>query len=203
MGEGERSPRRGRPRADPATTRRRLLDAASAQFEEHGYHGTDTNKIARAAGLAPATFYRHFDDKLAVFLDTYAARVEAEWEVIEAARRTTGTPAEVARAIATAMLEHHARWRGVRASMHALVATDERARRAGDALRRRQIERLGALVDPGTGLAAEELTFSFLAIERANNAVTDGDLDAFGVDRAAFVARLEREIVHLLTGERS
>jgi len=44
-------------------TRQDLVEAAIAEFETVGFEGTNTNRIARAAGYAPQTFYRHFDDK--------------------------------------------------------------------------------------------------------------------------------------------
>ena len=57
----------------PSSTRERLVEAAADAFNAHGFHGTDTNKIARAAGFAPQTFYRHFEDKLAIFIAVYEA----------------------------------------------------------------------------------------------------------------------------------
>jgi AcrR family transcriptional regulator len=56
---------------NPEETRARLVDAAEAEFNAHGFDGTDTNRIARRAGYAPQTFYRHFADKTAVFLAVY------------------------------------------------------------------------------------------------------------------------------------
>ncbi len=40
-----------------------MLDAAEAVLEKHGLQGTTLQKIAKAAGLAPATVYRRFPDK--------------------------------------------------------------------------------------------------------------------------------------------
>src|SRR5688572_2853570 len=53
-----------------------LLDAARAEFDEAGFEGTDTNRIARRAGYAPQTFYRHFADKTTIFVETYHRWVE-------------------------------------------------------------------------------------------------------------------------------
>lgn len=49
-------------------SRRRLLDAATALFVEHGYDRTRPQDIARHAGVATGTFYLHFRDKEDVFL---------------------------------------------------------------------------------------------------------------------------------------
>ena len=51
-------------RGQSADTRERLVAAAAAVFNRDGYHGTDSNRLARAAGYAPATFYKHFPDCL-------------------------------------------------------------------------------------------------------------------------------------------
>lgn len=198
----KRSP--GRPPNDPQTTRDRLLATASELFNRDGYFGTDTNKIARRASLAPATLYKHFGNKLELFLAVYADWVNREWAVIQKASQAEDDDSGVARGVVRAMLRHHRRWRGVRASMHALIATDRKARRFGESLRREQIARtlgpFGSRRPPPLSLA--ERTFSFLSIERANNAITDGDLEAFGVDEKEFVRRLEEEVLYLMTGKR-
>ena len=59
-------------------TRTRLLNAATEEFNEKGFAGTDTNQIARQAGFAPQTFYRWFDDKTQIFIAAYRG-----WEDIE------------------------------------------------------------------------------------------------------------------------
>ena len=44
-------------------TRRAILDAALVLFADKGYHGTAVPEIARAAGIATGTIYRHFAGK--------------------------------------------------------------------------------------------------------------------------------------------
>jgi AcrR family transcriptional regulator len=62
----------------------RLVAAGANEFNRVGYGGTDSNRIARAAGYAPGTFYKHFADKRDVFLAAYEAWVTAEWNTIGA-----------------------------------------------------------------------------------------------------------------------
>src|SRR5688572_18363855 len=66
----------------PEQTRARIVMAAAEEFQAHGYFGTDSNVIARAAGYAPGTFYKHFVDKRAVFLSVYVDWVTAQWAEI-------------------------------------------------------------------------------------------------------------------------
>jgi AcrR family transcriptional regulator len=42
---------------------RRLLDAAESAFDKYGLEGATVPRIARAAGLSPASVYRRFRDK--------------------------------------------------------------------------------------------------------------------------------------------
>lgn len=61
--------------AEPRSSRRkpeslaRLRAAARQLFVERGYHAARPQDIARSAGLGHGTFYLHFPDKRACFLD--------------------------------------------------------------------------------------------------------------------------------------
>lgn len=50
-----------------AEARRRLLDAAIAEFAARGYAEANINHISRAAGFAQGTIYNHFSSKRALF----------------------------------------------------------------------------------------------------------------------------------------
>jgi len=60
-----RKPAPGRPRGRPPAPGRReqILDAALTLFAERGFHGTAIPDLAAAAGIAPASIYRHFPSK--------------------------------------------------------------------------------------------------------------------------------------------
>ncbi|MFZ4519780.1 MAG: TetR/AcrR family transcriptional regulator [Microthrixaceae bacterium] len=62
----------GRPAgARPGASRRVLLDAACAQFAEHGYAATTTRGIAEAAGMQAANLRHHLGSKAEVFAAVY------------------------------------------------------------------------------------------------------------------------------------
>jgi AcrR family transcriptional regulator len=44
------------------TTRRKLIDAALSLSAEHGFASLSLREVAKAAGITPAAFYRHFHD---------------------------------------------------------------------------------------------------------------------------------------------
>jgi len=182
-------PRRG----SPAATRARLVAAAARVFNRDGLHGTDSNRIARAAGYAPGSFYKHFTDKRAIFLEAYEAWVTAEWQAIERAIAAGGSGEATATRIVALLLALHRRWRGFRASLRALVATDAAARRSHRRQRVRQLRLLRELRVRygGPALASEDDALLLFTLERVCDAVADGELRDLGLSRAAMVRRLE------------
>lgn len=87
-----KKPAPGRTRAnDPETMRRRVLDAAAAAFQSHGYHSTSTHDIMRAASVTGGALHHHFPSKkalgVAVIRERVASAVEQAWiEPVRSAR---------------------------------------------------------------------------------------------------------------------
>lgn len=185
---GSRRPQRG----VPADTRDRLVAAAAAVFNRDGYHGTDSNRLARAAGYAPATFYKHFPDKRTILLAAYEAWVTSEWQAIGAALHGAPSAAERAERIVDLVLAHHRRWQGLRASLRALLATDPVARRFHRAQRRRQLALLAAMRRSGRSETTARVDDAILlfTLERTLDAVADGETAALGLGVAPIMARL-------------
>ena len=180
-------PRRG----TPDDTRARLVAAAADVFNRDGYHGTDSNRIARAAGYAPGTFYKHFTDKRAAFVAVYERWVAAEWATIDVDIRR-GDRRDLAPRVVADVLQHHRRWRGVRASMLALVRTDAAVRGVYRRQRRRQLAVLRAL-RARHGFrprATAEDAVLLYTLERTCDALADGEVIALGLHREA--------VIHLL-----
>ena len=63
VAEAEKEPRTERGRR----TRRAILDAASGEFGERGFHDASISGITRRAGVALGSFYTYFESKDAVF----------------------------------------------------------------------------------------------------------------------------------------
>lgn len=191
-----------RPKRDlPENTRERLVAAAAAVFNRDGYHGTDSNRLARAAGYAPATFYKHFADKREILLATYESWVTAEWQAIGEALRAAPNPAARAERIVTLVLAHHRRWKGLRASLRALVATDAVVRRFHRAQRTRQLDLLAAMrpTSPRDAAAARvDDALMLFTLERTLDAVAEGETAALGLDDAAVIARLRSMVLRSL-----
>ena len=60
-----------------ATDRRReVIDAAVAEFAEHGFHGASTPAIARRAGISQPYIYALFPSKKALFLAPHTRVVD-------------------------------------------------------------------------------------------------------------------------------
>lgn len=180
-------PRRRRPATAPppaappsrerGAAREALLRAARAEFDEHGFEGTDTNRIARRGGYAPQTFYRHFADKTAIFVETYHRWLADEWKDLEKAQ---GRGAEQA---ARVLLEHHAQHREFRRSLRRLTTSDATVRAARADSRRRQVAMLAKDASDNDQVAPARLAL-LLCIERIADAAADGELADLGLTPA-------------------
>jgi TetR/AcrR family transcriptional regulator, cholesterol catabolism regulator len=60
----------------PEHTRRVLLEAATALFDERGYHATSVESIVSAAGVTKGAFYHHFRGKEDVLLQIQDEYIE-------------------------------------------------------------------------------------------------------------------------------
>jgi AcrR family transcriptional regulator len=188
-------PRKGARTRNPEESRRALVDAAARIFNTVGYHGTDTNRIARAAGYTPGSFYTHFRDKKSIFLEVYRRWVEEEFAVISAvlASAPVGTRR---RRLAKDILEHHRKWRVFRASLSALYAIDEEVRSVRLAERDRQIDgmirnaREAGRIPPGRAAALASL----LAGEALCDAIASGDARALGIGEDAMLDIFQRAL---------
>jgi AcrR family transcriptional regulator len=66
----------GRTRIDAATRREEVLEAAIAEFAEHGFHGASTPAIARRAGISQPYIYALFPSKKALFTAAHTRVVD-------------------------------------------------------------------------------------------------------------------------------
>jgi hypothetical protein len=100
----------------------------------------------------------------------------------------------MAERIVRLVLELHTRWRGLRASLAALVATDAEARRFHRDQRRRQLEMMSALRERRgkRPRPAEEDAVMLFTLERTCDAVAAGELRDLSLDRDATLAVLRR-----------
>lgn len=159
-------------------TREKLIEAAAREFKAHGYGGTDSNRIAARAGFAPQTFYRHFKDKLEIFLGVYR-----RWEDDEAAVVASLVEKRAgAAALADAIVEHHRAYLLFRRSLRTLAVENAQVRKARAQSRLRQLENTVRLAGSGTAGALAPLLFQ---IERLADAIADGEFTDLGLDEAA------------------
>jgi AcrR family transcriptional regulator len=169
-----------------------LLAAARAEFDEAGFEATDTNRIARRAGYAPQTFYRHFTDKTAIFVEIYRRWLEDELQDLgKAGARSADEAARI-------LLGHHARHREFRRSLRRLTTSNPVVRAARAASRRHQLELLEA-GDSARGRSRATTTriALLLCIERLADAAADGELADLGLtpdDEVAMLADLIRRL---------
>ncbi len=196
---GEKPERPVRGTADE--TRERLVETAATMFNDVGYHGTDSNAIAKAAGYSPGTFYRHFADKRAIFLAAYARWVRIEWDALSQRVEEAGSAnLELASMLVKFMVAHHRSWRTFRASLRALSGTDSEAKRFFFNQRKRQLELISDLSARARSRShsAEEDLLLLLTLERACDALADDEATVLGAAKEKMIRLLlERVQTHL------
>ncbi|WP_020649456.1 TetR/AcrR family transcriptional regulator [Solimonas variicoloris] len=184
----ETRPRRGA----PTETRARLVAAAAECFNVHGYYGVDAGEIARHAGYATGTFYKHFKDKREILLAAWDFWITGEWDVISAEAQAPGSPTEVARRVLKSALKLHVRWYGLRASLLGLVPADEGVKDFYRNLQRRQLAIIAALRQRlGRGRTARESdAMLLLTVERVFDAIAQGELRDLKLREREMLAQL-------------
>jgi AcrR family transcriptional regulator len=165
-----------------------LIDAAKKEFQQHGFGGTDTNKIARRAGFSPRTFYRWFDDKTAIFLAVYAAWVEEEYSRLDELRAQGATES----AFIDSVIAHHRAYHIFRRSLRQLTVEDSQVRAARATSRLEQIERIKSRYQP-LPLTTAQIALFLLQYERLCDGLADGEFGDLGVEENAV-----RRQLHLL-----
>ncbi len=70
-------------RRDPKNTRERLVRAALDLFTTQGYHASTTPQVARRAGVAEGTIYRHFTSKEQLLNEIYRGAVRMFTQIVE------------------------------------------------------------------------------------------------------------------------
>jgi AcrR family transcriptional regulator len=170
----------------PSTTRARLVTAAKDEFVEHGFAGTDSNKIARRAGFAPQTFYRWFKDKTDIFLAVYRGWEREEGVTIGRliGRRAAGAE------LADGLIDHHRAYRIFRRGLKTLSLEDTRVRESRAASRRRQIAQIAHWSAPRPALAPEAIAVRLFEIERLADAVAEEEFADMGLGEAEARNRL-------------
>jgi len=189
-------PRRG----SPDQTRERLVTAAASQFNRFGYHGTDSNTIAKEAGYATGTFYKHFRDKREIFFAAYDRWLTAQWKEISDTLSEMRNAEETARLLVDVSIKFHTEWRGLRASLMELVFSDPEARKFFRAQRRRQLD---LIVELRTRFAlpartSEQDAIHLYMTERVFDAIGQGEIQSLGLDKGAVVESMVQRVQELL-----
>ena len=169
--------------------RANLILAARSEFETVGYEDTNSNLIARRAGYAPQTFYRHFPDKLAIFIAVYEAWTEAELAVIAG-------PGDITTAV-QATLAHHRSSQVFRRTLRDLSVRHPELADARAASRRRQLDGLGKRFPAFGTLSAGAQAARLLSFERLFDAIVEGEFERLGVADAEAEALLVDEVRRL------
>lgn len=120
----ERPPQQARSRR----THARLLAATLRTLAEHGQEGATIPRIARAAGVSPATVYRRFEDKQALLRAAFLHMLEASNQANRAllgARLSQGTLEQAARDLIELIFRQYREHAKVVNAMEEFLASDD------------------------------------------------------------------------------
>ncbi|HTO39957.1 MAG TPA: helix-turn-helix domain-containing protein [Rhizomicrobium sp.] len=213
--QGHRRRRKPVPRT-PEATRARLIVAAQTLFNTKGFDGTDSNRIARKAGFAPQTFYRHFPDKTAIFLAVTDQWWRAEAETYAralglplsggvnpsaraAAKKVPRAAAKPApRTAARILLGFHTEWRIFRRALRNLAGSTPAVAMARCAARQAQLTALASLAPVPRGSRPQTHLSALLTVERLCDAAADGELADLGLSQRAILTLIEDSLLVLL-----
>jgi AcrR family transcriptional regulator len=163
-------------------TRQRLVRAALELFTTRGYHDTTTAQIAKRAGIAEGTIYRHVASKQQLVNELYRAAQRWATNVVQDRKRNVGQESGSARAQLTAVA-------------HALV---EGAARDPAIVRIGMLDSLADVLDEESRKAERDF---HLAIERliaegkAEGAVRAGAVEVWSGVWLAAVSHALRKVV--------
>ena len=182
---------------EPGGTSEKLIAAAAEAFDEHGFLGTDSNKIARRAGFAPQTFYRWFKDKTAIFLAVLRAREPEDLNLI--GWLLIGEASEADR-IEAAVQQHRQR-RHFRRSLARLALEDAAVRGAVAEMRTRRLEQIRLWAPASAALDGGWLGAALLTLERLIDAIAEGELADQGLDEAPARTVIGRIVAGIRSGD--
>jgi AcrR family transcriptional regulator len=182
------------PPAPGEDTRTLLLRAAATEFIEHGFAGTDTNRIARRAGFAPQTFYRWYKDKIDIFVQVYQVWEDAETAILGELMARQATSLQIAEALA----EGQRSFLIFRRHLRQLAYDHPEIKQARADSRKRHI---AALREWQPRLSADDATVAaiLLQLERLCDAIAEGELADMGLSEHGALCEAAQLIDRLRT----
>lgn len=160
----------------PSDTRTKLTRAAASEFIEHGYTGTDTNRIARRAGYAPQTFYRWFKDKADVFVQVYVAWEDAEAAILESMLTHQASSLQ----IAEACVESYRSFLLFRRHLRQLAIENADVRAARAQCRWRQVQQM-RVWNPALTADDEQIAAWLIQLDLLSMALAEGEWADMGL----------------------
>ena len=175
-------------------TPERLLRAAAQEFNEQGFGGTDTNKIARRAGFAPQTFYRWYQDKVDIFIKTYERWQRQELDTLSQLLAESASDLRLVKAV----VAHHEANLVFRRSLRQLAVENDAVRASRARSRLNQIVYIKK-INPDVGRDDASLATMLLQTERLADALAEGEFHDMGLNKKAGEEALARLIHDLRT----
>ncbi|HTO06127.1 MAG TPA: TetR/AcrR family transcriptional regulator [Myxococcota bacterium] len=88
-------------------SRKKILDSARAVFFEEGFERANLDEVARRAGLAKGTIYRHFDSKAELYVEVLVQNADTFLERMQRVVDPKDSAAEQIRRLARFYFDHY------------------------------------------------------------------------------------------------
>lgn len=192
------------PASSTASTRDLLVRAAAEEFNRAGFGGTNTNKIARAAGFAPATFYRYFDDKKAIMVAAFDWVLSLQRDAMLAlvAEMDPSDVEGIASRMVGSLADHQRQWQKLIASGLVIASEDPELGSLLHAKRARDLAAMQAICAQlgGEPKSREDDLLLLLTVEGLCVLLATTDPEAVGVKEEALIEHMARRIVAHVRG---
>ena len=96
-----------RPPGRSERSRKKILDSARAVFFEEGFERANLDEVARRAGLAKGTIYRHFDSKAELYVEVLVQNADSFLERMHRAISPRDSAEDQFRRIARFYFDHY------------------------------------------------------------------------------------------------
>jgi AcrR family transcriptional regulator len=178
------------------STREKLIHSATLELCEFSYFGTDSNRIAKRAGVAAGSFYNHFHSKLEVFLEVFTHYADRERvDVFSHLRATPDRIKPSFESVAKVLIERRKQSAKLRASLEMLTRTEQAVVDARYLNQQKTIDLLWqGSSKPCTHDVKSRIGLHFLVINAITDSIATDRYTHFGIVLAEATARIEQEL---------
>ena len=162
----------------------KIINSANKLFEEKGYFNTNSNEIAKSAGLAAGTFYNYFKTKEELFIEIYTRwHVNQRMEIQQVTFQGYEDKVFTKKCV-DIIIKYYSQSKNFRSAIHVLKNSSENVYEFRLTQRKILIETIeNVLKIRSTIRSKEEVILFQLGLERFFDAYVHGELGEVGISK--------------------